>query len=135
MKNIDYFNEYTAKIFAKLYQEFPRRCSIEISKITGKDNRNKKETELCTDTLYWLREHGYIIYDDKDKILDGDIVSCVLSDKGLAVLNQVPESLNAEQSYGDKLIDAVQNGALDSIKSTVSSLLSTGLKMAITSLS
>ena len=48
----------------------------------------------------------------------------VLTSKGFAVLNYIPEILNYEKSLGDIITDGVREGATDSVKKSVRIALS-----------
>ncbi len=133
LKNIEYFDIYTAEILVKLYSEFPCRCRVSCEEITGKVNDMDtmtyyKENDICSDTVRWLFESGYLIYkEDRTLFFDG----CVLSAKGLEVLKQSPKSLTPQQGYGEKLVEATGREAKETTRKLVNQLLSTGVDMMI----
>lgn len=133
MKNIEYFDLYTAEVLATLYMEFPRRCTLTCEEITKKKNSMDsmtyhKENDICGDTIRWLQESGYLIYkEDRMFVFE----RCVLSAKGLEVLKQSPKSLQPQEGYGEMLVDVTGREAKDATRKLVNQLLSTGMDMMV----
>ncbi|TDF41927.1 hypothetical protein EYS14_03525 [Alteromonadaceae bacterium M269] len=129
--NIELFNEYTAKIFAKLYSEFPIPTTILTNEIAGlkvnwedfdaihamtKEERNTRK--LFEATVNWLHVSGYIMQPrEMSKITEGFRGYCLTS-QALEALNSSPKSLNGN-TLGESLQKAVKDGATDSAKGFV----------------
>jgi len=133
LKNIEYFDLYTAKILAKLYEVFPKRICLECEDITEKHDdldsmTYRPENEICEDTVRWLKDSGYIIYTDESL---GCFDGCVLSSKGLEILKQQPKSLKSQEGYGEKLLSISKKGTKQVISQTVNALLRQGVELAI----
>lgn len=135
--NIDVFNETVGKTFAFLYESFPRKVTIDVCALTGvsaptfeeKDPAVRKQKHEALVLRYysieWLIAAGYV---SADAVPFESFDKAVLTAKGLELLKLDPESL--KQSLGDKLVDATKSGAIDAIKSTASSALTTGISFA-----
>lgn len=141
MKNIELFDEYTARIFADLYRSFPVKRSLDARKLSGHEDYDdfgrilnergdpSKEFEVAYATIEWLFDTGYI----RGHEPSGSGMSlAVLSPMGLAVLKSVPSSLKAGESMGDKLSKLLAEGATDSARDLVKAALAAGAS-AITS--
>ncbi len=138
MKNIDLFDEYTARIFAQLYQAFPVKTGIDARKLCGHsetddfgrvlDDRDEpsKPFEIAHATISWLADTGYIRGGDMHS---WGMSQAVLSPLGLAVLKSVPASLKVEESTGERLSKLVRDGAYDGAKDLIKSALATGSAM------
>ncbi|EHS0413364.1 hypothetical protein SJ414_000883 [Escherichia coli] len=135
--NIDVFNETVGKTFALLYEAFPQKITIDVCALTGVSVpvpgegepaiRNKKYDALTLryHSIEWLVDAGYVSANGTPFT---HFERAVLTAKGLELLKLDPESL--KQSLGDKLVDATKSGAIDAIKSTASSVLTTGITFA-----
>ncbi|HBC9720477.1 TPA: hypothetical protein KFO73_003776 [Escherichia coli] len=138
--NLDVFNETVGKTFAFLYENFPRKVTIDVCALTGvsgptfeEDRSTRRQRvealDLRCDSISWLVDAGYVSAKSSSLYYFSD---AVLTAKGLELLKLDPESL--KQSFGDKLVDAAKSGSMDAIKNTASSALTTGLSFAFNSL-
>lgn len=140
MKNIELFDEYTARIFADLYQAFPVKVSLNATKLCGHSDHDEfgaivdergnpsKSFEIAKATIEWLHETGYIRGGDMNAY---GLRSAVLSPMGLTVLKSTPSSLKVEETTGDRLAKLVKEGTYEGAKDLVKSALSAGSAMAI----
>lgn len=141
--NIEVFNETVGKTLAFLYENFPRRIHFSVSKLTGipepeiptphrteeekaKQREQHQALELRYYSIVWLVDTGYISAKPNSF---NDFQDAVLTAKGLEVLKIEPKSLGG--SYGDKLVEASKDGAAEVLKNAASSLLTTGVGLAI----
>lgn len=120
MKNIELFDEYVAKIFGDLYENFPIPIAVNACKISGYEDTDEygtpvdsegvavKDFEVCKATIDWLIEAGYLRAKNGNQY---GYSQCVLTAKGLEVLKSVPDSVVVKTSLGDKLIVALRKGA------------------------
>lgn len=113
MNNMAYFNEYTAKIFAKLYDNFPVKCELTAADFVETD----EEWEVWESVVEWLTNEGYMNYTNSAR--GSFYLGCVLTSTGLQALNQVPDSLSSKDSYGVKLVKAVEAGSIDEAQKTI----------------
>ena len=137
MQNIDLFNEYVAIILSRLYERFPVRQDLPAWQISGQRNpaeygkvlpTNKAESnkmEVAFFTVDWLVENGYV------RARNGAILrfnGCVLSEKGLELLNSTPDSLQqSKETIGESLIRLLKEGSKDAAKGVVTQLLTLGI--------
>ena len=136
VKNIDLFNEYVAGILARLYEGFPVKDDLDVRKISGHededefgvicapDGRRSKEAEVAFATVEWLVETGYVRADDRryPRAFGG----CVLTSKGLKVLQAEPESVKISETAGDKLSRLVAEGSVELAREAAKALLALG---------
>ena len=128
-RNIELFDEYTARILSRLYERFPVKCALDVRQITGHtdtdefgavvspDGRASKEAEIAYATIEWLAETGHLrVGDAHPPVL---FRSCVLSAQGLELLKATPRSVRVTESLGDKLVRLVSEGSMDLAKDAV----------------
>jgi len=139
--NIDVFNENVGKIFADLYNSFPVPKEIHPRDFVGigiavesestfefsSQEKPKSSEILFFSTVQWLIREGYI---SATELLPTQVYfrTVVLTQKGLMVLNAVPDSLANKQSLGDRLVSSAKSGAIDLLKSAAKEALSIGIK-------
>ncbi|HFQ5177585.1 TPA: hypothetical protein ACGUW8_004254 [Vibrio vulnificus] len=109
MRNIDIFNLITAEVFAASYEQFPVEISI-VSEDMAQSIANyfpqdlheevvKNARESVFSTVEWLGRSGYLYVKDQHDMGFGRVT---LTPKALALLNQVPSSL--QESIGSEMI-------------------------------
>lgn len=136
-KNLDLFNQQTAEIFAVLWENFPVPQVITYKEFSAEypddyfDNPNSDKCQqidrlrrVIDGTFSFLSENGYIYYNTDHQVGFFDIR---LTEKGLTVLNKKPESLEGDETMGDKIISAVKDGVPGVIAGAVTNLLTLGL--------
>ncbi|WP_421902209.1 hypothetical protein [Maridesulfovibrio sp.] len=121
--NIDLFNQYTAEIFAELYEYFPVPRTMIGSRIAGFTNEDCNDSGVFPDeayvasaTLEWLWQAGYVSASGYSRYM---LHSAVLSPKGLELMKLMPSSLESETSVGDKLLALSKSGAGEASKALV----------------
>ena len=109
MKNIDRFNQYTARLFADLYASFPMPCDISYFEWLDQDalETDRDELAFCEVTIRWLEDAGYIHVGVRD--VEG-AYGIVLTAKGMEMMKVVPQSVKTKKSVGDALVGAVRDG-------------------------
>ncbi|AKA37719.1 hypothetical protein NE897_03090 [Yersinia ruckeri] len=142
MSNIDKFNEFAGRVFGILYEEFPIPTNINVGDILGDPdlyNTTGIPPEMADDadiagyTVVWLRQSGYLDMLNQDISLN-EFYNVVLTAKGLEVLKAIPDSLTPRSSpLGTQIADAVKSGAKETVSSLVNQALSTGIKLAASS--
>ncbi len=79
MTNIELFDEYTARVLAMLYENFPVRIGLDATKISGvkgfddvgapldESGNPSIAFEICYATIEWLIDAGYIKVKNKSE--------------------------------------------------------------------
>ena len=80
--------------------------------------------EVAHATFIWLEGSGYITFRKNMESVHG----CVLTAKGLEVLNAIPSSLSTSQTAGEFVSKAVKAGAAESVSSAVKFILAKGIE-------
>jgi hypothetical protein len=138
MINIDKFNELTARIFSDLYETFPVTQVIISHRLVGISDAEyedlyfaaatgdeikcakRNEDQFAKATIIWLCQFDYLAGDYNPGHLPSELT---LTPKTLALLNQVPASLDNAKTFGDSIIDAVKQGSLDTASDLVKKCL------------
>lgn len=81
------------------------------------------EKDFFYNTTTWLYNNGYLKHSTSEA-QNEYFNRVILTAKGFAVLNSIPEILNPEKSLGDIITDSVRQGATDSVKNNVRIALS-----------
>lgn len=142
-KNIELFDEYTAKIFTKLYQTFPVPQDFIIVDFIARGEVNdfgmivdKKDeasshlnvssahANVAWHTFTWLKETGFIKIEGEHHSLS--LSGIVLTAKGLEVLKATPESLQPSKRIGDALIGLLKQGATESASQLIGQAIKLG---------
>lgn len=135
--NIERFDSIVGIVFAHLYQNFPIRQIIDPTILDPLVNPGTQGWEACylehvqvfIASMSWLIKAEYVWAEPGEEANPETFFGCVLSTKGLEVLN-TPSSLGP--SIGSKLKDAVQSTAGDTVKDLAKEALSAGAILALT---
>ena len=139
MNNIDQFNQYTAAIFAKLYDAFPVRIELTADDITGiefdreslfyeNNVQSPKEWDFCVATWEWLKEAGYIWHEGGSS--EGwKACYAVLTPKALEALRSTPDTIDSGRTVGDRLREVAKAGSQEMVKQTVQLAMVSALKL------
>lgn len=125
MTNIEIFRALSGLVFATAYNSFPLKISIspselalqlgdeyweespkQISKNEFKYVRERSPAGLAKPTIQWLIDAGFLSY---EKYSDNKFIGICLTAKGL-------ESIEANESGGEHLLDALTKLARDELK-------------------
>jgi len=140
--NIELFDEYTGKILAELYQNFPMPIHLDNREVSGHRDINEygevldetgeasKNADIALYTVEWLIEAGYV-HSKHGRTSQYTFATCVLSAKGLKVLKATPDSIKQKKYLGDMLVTAVKKGTADSVKEIAKLIISQGIKLAM----
>ncbi len=130
MKNIEQFNKCVGVIFAHLYGNFPRRTPIGLKRLPELEGTPHL---VFNNTVQFLEEEGYVSFTGTlPRTPDGDVVGVRLTEKGLTILNAIPEAIDGGLSFGEQLSEHVKSGSWDALRDGVKSIISAGVKLAIT---
>jgi len=142
-KNIELFDEYTAKIFARLYSTFPIPQDFSMIDFIERGEINDygiivdKESEaiahinvaeahanVAWHTFIWLKETGFIKIEGEHAYLSFSGIA--LTAKGLEVLKATPESVQPRSRIGDVLIGLLKQGGTEAAKQLVGQAIKLG---------
>ena len=138
--NIALFNSFVGVILEKLYTSFPVCNDISTAEIVNsskQDATKEKNILVCSETLFWLRDSGFITFvapEEKALFIGGgieaynDFTCVVLTAKGLEILKQSPSSIKANTTLGEKLSEAVEKGFASKVSELVGLAISGSLK-------
>ncbi len=134
-QNIELFDEYTARVFSRLYQSFPVKQTIDILEffelgvpdkyqpgfvlnIKGeRDIFSEQNAKLAWHTLIFLKENGFVsIGRESPYTYFSDVT---LTIKGLNVLQAEPDSIKPAKRIGNEIIGALNTGRLEAAKALV----------------
>lgn len=142
--NIECFDVLTGRIFADLYDSFPipleieqdSYCALLVKRVKPESEGDDvvgeyfdsiaDAQEFVDATFQWLNNAGYIDYE----ALSFDAATAVLTAKGLESLKLVPDVLTGK-SLGDSLVEAVNEGLMDQLKSLTGQAIGAGVKLGI----
>ena len=133
--NIEKFSLYTATIFALLYEKFPVPFDLHIHHLEKDWHVEGSQAapiqandsgEIAVYTAAWLRDSGFISYMGPKN--SAFFNQCVLSAKGLEIMNAVPDVLTSNQTLGSFLGDIVKTGARESAIEGVKFALAKGVQ-------
>jgi hypothetical protein len=133
--NIELFDEFAGKIFARLYENFPIPIDLNSKDFLPPTIREGGDVDsdgrlhhirFFYATTQWLASAGYTNSPDKKNSYSNDVV---LTAKGLEVLKGSPSSLNAGPSIGEQLVEAAKEEGKDTLKNLVKEALSLGIKL------
>ncbi|GHV59031.1 hypothetical protein FACS1894103_1600 [Campylobacterota bacterium] len=153
MTNIDKFDHFTGLIFAKLYKSFPVYQNINIVGFLESDykaiiessggnfevEKDRMDSLVLSETLFWLRDSGFIdfVFPPKKSMAGRDIVpsseflGTTLTAKGLETLKRTPKTVNGAKSLGEAFIGTAKELSLDSVKMLVSEALGVGASILV----
>lgn len=110
MSNLDTFNEITAKVLAACYANFPAPLDCDQNEyISGTDT---EPNEIFYETMMWLKKYDYITFWEPE-LGPRTFYHVQLTEKGISVLNMIPDSLKEKVTMGSKIASAVKAGAKD----------------------
>ncbi|MFT7404679.1 hypothetical protein [Zhongshania sp.] len=132
---MDNFNRLTGLLFAKLFEEFPvpiRLTPDSFLEQLIKELDDEGEFNFpvyFSSTVKWLNTAGYIWIAEDLCTSSGPVFDLVLSEKGLATLRKIPESLEGSESIGERLVAFAKSKTSE----TVSTLISLAITNAVNS--
>ncbi|EOF8224070.1 hypothetical protein ACK2RV_003837 [Yersinia enterocolitica] len=140
MSNINQFDEYVGRVFGILYESFPIPTDLNIGDVLGVSDlysssgippEMNTEANIATYSVIWLANTGYIKMTGNNS---NEFFDLTLTAKGLEILKAIPDSLIPHSSpLGTQIVDAVKSGAKETVSALVNQALSTGIKLAASS--
>lgn len=123
--NIHLFNQVVAYCFSGLYTSFPIPTTIDLKNINTESEVSKI---FFKSTVVWLKDTGYIVFSNVDAS-HTRVFNCVLTAKGLEVLNATPDGLKIKHTLGDTLGECLKQGAKEQAVDTVKKILGIGISL------
>ena len=116
MSNIDAFNEIAARVLEHLYATFPQGARLLAADFVGEADRNAVMNFHYT--VRFLGAEGLLKYDVASD--DGEVFfEVILTGRGLAALNAVPDPQKERLSFRQKLSAALESGYKEALGSSV----------------
>jgi len=131
--NVELFDDFAARILARLYEEFPRAMELAPQVIGVSEEPDpwtdglRRDTEICMATIYRLRDFGLIAGEHAPYGLS----QARLTLRGLQVLRGVPESISDEPAgLGRRLADTIASkGPGEAARSIVRSVITEAVRL------
>lgn len=134
--NIRAFNYLVLTIFARLYERFPERISVNgadtafyAGHMNDEEVLRRAAEKIFDDTMHWLKEEGYIRWNGDS--LGPNYMWVTLSGNGLQVLGQRPVSLT-DKEPSEPLIKKIQRFLSQTGEATAKDMASKLVTTAIT---
>lgn len=116
-------NIWAGWIIANLVECWPKRVDIDLGQVITTTNVTVKneedELDVVLDLIRWLVREKYISVEGID--LGGGVHFATVTKKSLALLNEIPPSLNGKK-LGDAMIEAAKDIGKESAKSSIADL-------------
>ena len=122
MPNIDSFNEIAARVLERLFGVFPQGSRLHAEEFV--DNSDKNAAANFSYTVRFLGTEGLLRYELESD--DGEVFfEVILTSRGLAALNSMPDALTENQTFARKISAALESGSQEALKSTINELIKT----------
>jgi len=118
-RNIEDFNRGVALVLGRLYAAFPVPTTLRMDDLDEAADRVSRLAYAAT--IRFLRDERVIRI--QAETLDDRFVGVVLSAKGLALLQAVPEALQEKKPWADWLRDTLRDGSRGGLKTLIEILL------------
>lgn len=129
--NIELFDDFAARILARLYEHFPQPTGLIFTMFGCEDAEPELsgalpyEADVCVETMYRLMDFGFIA-GNREQF---GVSQAVLTLKGLEILNAVPSAIAEEGRLGDRLSHAVNQGAEETYRSVIRTVMTKGVEL------
>ena len=120
------FDTLVALVFGQLFSEFPEPVRLSpdsflFDVLKGDDEEGAFNfTEYFWHTVDWLVAESYIRITQNYSTFGGTSYEVVLSEKGLQALRKVPDSLQGNESLGERLIAFSKNKGSEAVSTLIS---------------
>ncbi len=119
MSNIDKFSFAASKIMVELYDSFPVPINLNVRQLNPElseafDEESQRDINVYRHTFHFLKREGFVVNDNKE-VKDSHIFrDSVLTVKGLATLNKVPDTLKdkSASTFAEQLQDMKSKGVM-----------------------
>lgn len=123
--NREFFDAFTLALFSRLYESFPSPTDIDARTIAydllpedvGESGRH--HAKVAEDAMQWLARENFITIDYESQDLGGEFVGVVLTSRGLALLNSIPDASNSEETVAAQIGELVEEASKDLAKEEV----------------
>lgn len=132
--NMDFFNTFTLAMFKVLLENFPSPADINATKIALdllpeklSDEDGLRLFTAADNSVLWLQKEGFITVGYTSLDSGSEFSDVLLTSRGLALLNSVPEVLGSKETVGtqigDLLADAGKDMAKEEVKTGIRALM------------
>lgn len=140
--NMELFDAFTLALFKQLYESFPTPIDIDASKIAfdlipedvGKED-GMRLFKVADDSVLWLQKEGLIEAGYTSMDSASEFSDVLLTSRGLAVLQSVPDDAQPGQSLasqiGDVFEEAGKDLAKDELKKVYRGLMAAVMKLVM----
>lgn len=118
MTNMDAFNEIAAAVLEELLKSFP------LSIMLGPPEHRPEVEALFSSTIIFLGKQGLLEYEMVSD--DGTFFGLVLTGKGLAALNAMPEILEEKEerhTFAQRISGAIKTGSKEAVKAAINQFI------------
>ncbi len=117
---MDVFNTGAALAFAKLYEAFPYQIKLEVAEL---DPDADRETIITYGHgIEWLIAEGFMkgesVWQEPTTFIEA-----ILTSKGFAVLNSIPDALREKQPLGKRITTALKSGSKETTRELIRVIL------------
>jgi hypothetical protein len=120
MPRMDDFNRATALAMAKLYEAFPTPIRLTVREL--EEGVTDDKAKLYFESIMFLAQNGFIRYHRSKRYEYFGLA--VLTAQGLALLNEVPDSLKQQKSRGQIITEAAREGSKGAVNAAVEGMIS-----------
>jgi hypothetical protein len=123
MSNPEAFQFEAAVILAGAYTAFPMpfACSHDADNQFYPTNTGQSRRDIQFQTITWLVAHDYL--SDEGGMIGGQWTALRLTERGLNILNSIPDVLSGKEPLGKRLVVAVAKGSFDVIKQLIPTVI------------
>jgi len=127
LDNRKLFNEFSAKLFAELYENFPIGTDFKTEDFP--ELNTIENNEIFFSTIRFYINEGFIRC---EKQIYGGFVDIVLTSKGFSILNaKPPENFSLKSNIGAELKTAVAAGKTTVVSTLVSEIIKIATRLII----
>jgi hypothetical protein len=129
--NIQRFNDIASQVFALLYEAFPRPAHLGpehfgITKdLDGTPTWRDEDFQPIARVVDWLADEGFLRMQSNGLLGFHD---AVLTQKGLAAMQSVPDAVSGASSLGSQMTKAVKSGTKQIAWKLVEQVIAFGFK-------
>jgi hypothetical protein len=115
-------NVLIGAVFAQLLPAWPMHVHLGVRRISqiAFDSREQKDLLTALSLVQWLSDEGYIRF---KSIGDAVFHQSILTEKGLRVLNSVPDGITSKESFGEQLEKAAEDMGKDVAKDSAKKVI------------
>jgi hypothetical protein len=125
MSNKDEFDRIAAMVLQRLDEKFPVALRLDATGII--DESDEEAVKVFYYTVLFLEKEGLLTYEDASDI-GTRFVEVMLTGKGLAVLNAVPDVIKEKTTFRQKIKTGLKSGSKEILKTAMNQLVQAVVK-------